>query len=94
MSDIARAMSSALRLGRIIVSPESEWIRVMHRRRAISISAAEMRLQANRLPVIGISLKAINAAANCRRIDSVKTNITVIGVSSSPFPSYYLLSVR
>jgi hypothetical protein len=82
MSDIAKAISSALRSGRVIVSPESEWIRVMHRRRAISIRAAEMRLQANRLPVRGMSLKATIAATNSRRTDSVKMYMTSMAASS------------
>ncbi len=84
--DITRAKSSALKSGLIIVSPERMRMSGMHLRRAIIITATAMRLQAVRLPVRGISLKAMIAATNCRRIESIRMNATVIPVSSSSSP--------
>jgi len=74
--NIASATNSADRSGGYASSPESNRNIVMQRRAPIKKMATAIKTHAVRLPVIRISLKAKNAAANCSKIEVARTTVT------------------
>ena len=68
-------------------SPVIRWYRGTARRTAIRANATEMRLHANRLPVMPISLKAAIAAAVWMMTESARTMATAIEWSISKLSS-------